>query len=54
MLIRALWITVYPNGWMLGVPFVVYAGEQLLRAARNRRDGATRAVQATDHRRCDL
>jgi len=54
MLIGALWITVYPNGWMLGVPFVVYAAEKLLRAARNRRAGTTRAVQATDHRRCDL
>ena len=39
-LVGITWSLVYPSGWMLGIPLIIYSGEKLLRAKCPKRSGA--------------
>lgn len=39
-LVGVTWSAVYPSGWMLGIPLIIYSGEKLLRASRPKRLGS--------------
>ena len=44
LLLGFAWSLIYPSGWMLGIPLVLYSGEKLFRAARTKTDGANKTL----------